>query len=75
MEELAPGVVLPFVHRPLSHYVNAMARNGLLIERMEEPAPPEGFLAKAQEYRDAADDPAPAAHGRPQDRVNGSAVR
>ena len=52
MEELAPGVVLPFVHRPLSHYVNAMARHGLLIERMEEPTPPEGFLAKAKEYRD-----------------------
>ena len=54
MEELAPGVVLPFVHRPLSQYVNAMAQNGLLIERMEEPAPPEGFLARASEYRDAA---------------------
>jgi SAM-dependent methyltransferase len=54
MEELAPGVVLPFVHRPLSHYVNAMARHGLLVERMEEPMPPEGFLAKAKEYRDAA---------------------
>ncbi len=54
MEELAPGVVLPFVHRPLSQYVNAMASNGLLIERMEEPAPPEGFLAKADEYRAAA---------------------
>jgi SAM-dependent methyltransferase len=54
MEELAPGVVLPFVHRPLSHYVNAMAAHGLLIERMEEPMPPEGFLAKAKEYRDAA---------------------
>ena len=54
MEELAPGVVLPFVHRPLSQYVNAMARNGLLVERMEEPMPPEGFLAKAKEYRDAA---------------------
>ena len=54
MEELAPGVMLPFVHRPLSHYVNAMAAHGLLIERMEEPMPPEGFLAKAQEYRDAA---------------------
>src|SRR5204863_2860217 len=40
MEELAPGVVLPFVHRPLSQYVNAMAANGLLVERMEEPAPP-----------------------------------
>jgi SAM-dependent methyltransferase len=53
MEELAPGVVLPFVHRPLSHYVNAMARHGLLVERMEEPEPPAGFLAKAQEYRDA----------------------
>ena len=48
MEELAPGVVLPFVHRPLSQYVNAMAAHGLLIERMEEPAPPEGFLAKAE---------------------------
>jgi SAM-dependent methyltransferase len=54
MEELAPGVVLPFVHRPLSQYVNAMARNGLYIERMDEPMPPEGFLARAQEYRDAA---------------------
>jgi SAM-dependent methyltransferase len=54
MEELAPGVVLPFVHRPLSQYVNAMAQHGLLIERMEEPMPPEGFLAKAKEYRDAA---------------------
>jgi len=54
MEELAPGVTLPFVHRPLSHYVNAMARHGLLVERMEEPRPPEGFLAKAKEYRDAA---------------------
>jgi SAM-dependent methyltransferase len=54
MEELAPGVVLPFVHRPLSQYVNAMAKNGLLIERMEEPMPPEGFLSRAPEYRDAA---------------------
>ena len=54
MEELAPGVLLPFVHRPLSQYVNAMAAHGLLIERMEEPMPPEGFLARAPEYRDAA---------------------
>ena len=54
MEELAPGGVLPFVHRPLSQYVNAMAAHGLLVERMEEPMPPEGFLARAPEYRDAA---------------------
>jgi SAM-dependent methyltransferase len=57
MEELAPGVLLPFVHRPLSQYVNAMAAVGLFVTRMEEPAPPEGFLAKAKEYRDAADIP------------------
>ena len=53
-EELSPGVVLPFVHRPLHQYVNAMADHGLLIERMEEPMPPEGFLSRAAEYRAAA---------------------
>ena len=53
-EEVAPGVSLPFIHRPLSRYVNAMADAGLLIERMEEPAPPEGFLERAHEYREAA---------------------
>ena len=54
MEELAPGIVLPFVHRPLSQYVNAMADRGLYVERMEEPEPPPGFIAKAPEYREAA---------------------
>lgn len=54
MEELAPGVVLEFVHRPLSQYVNAMIEQGLRLERMEEPMPPEGFLARADEYREAA---------------------
>ena len=42
-EEIAPGVMLPFVHRPLSRYVNPLAEVGLLIERMDEPAPPPGF--------------------------------
>ncbi|MBI2169814.1 MAG: class I SAM-dependent methyltransferase [Actinobacteria bacterium] len=50
MEEVAPGVVLPFVHRPLSAYVNTMRDHGLVIERMEEPAPPPGFLERAPEY-------------------------
>jgi len=54
MEEVEQGVFLPFVHRPLSRYVNAMADNGMHVARMEEPAPPPGFLAKAAEYRDAA---------------------
>lgn len=53
-EEVDKGVFLPFVHRPLSRYVNAMAAAGLVITRMEEPPPPAGFLARAQEYRDAA---------------------
>jgi len=53
-EEVAPGVVLPFVHRPLSRYVNAMAGQGLLVEHMAEPAPPPGFIARAVEYAAAA---------------------
>jgi SAM-dependent methyltransferase len=54
MEEVEKGVVLPFVHRPLSRYVNAMAGAGLFVRRMEEPAPPPGFLARAEEYQHAA---------------------
>ena len=54
IEEIAPGVHLPFVHRPLSVYVNALLDAGLVLGRMLEPAPPEGFLAVAEEYRDAA---------------------
>jgi SAM-dependent methyltransferase len=50
LEEVDKDVFLPFVHRPLSRYVNAMASAGLLITRMEEPAPPPGFLARAEEY-------------------------
>jgi SAM-dependent methyltransferase len=54
MEEVAPGVMLPFVHRPLSRYINAMADAGLLVERMEEPEVPAGFLERAHEYKEAA---------------------
>jgi SAM-dependent methyltransferase len=50
LEEVAKDVVLPFVHRPLSRYVNTLAANGLLVTRMEEPSPPAGFLALAEEY-------------------------
>jgi len=57
LEEVAPGVQLPFIHRPLSCYVNALAAGGLLVERMEEPAPPPGFLERAAEYREAASIP------------------
>jgi SAM-dependent methyltransferase len=52
IEEVAKDVFIPFVHRPLSRYVNALAANGLLVEHMAEPAPPAGFLANAPEYAD-----------------------
>ena len=54
IEEVELGVHIRFIHRPLSRYVNALAANGLLIERMVEPSPPPGFLALAPEYTDAA---------------------
>jgi len=53
-EEVSPGIELPFMHRPLSRYVHVMGEVGLLIDDMDEPAPPPGFLALAPEYRDAA---------------------
>ena len=54
IEEVDKDVFIRFVHRPLGRYVNALAANGLLIERMDEPAPPGGFLARAEEYGDAS---------------------
>ena len=54
IEEVQKNVYIRFVHRPLSRYINALAAVGLTIERMDEPAPPAGFLAKAAHYTDAA---------------------
>jgi SAM-dependent methyltransferase len=57
LEEVEPGIRIPFVHRPLGRYVNAMAANGLLLRHMEEPAPPAGFLERSPEYPQGADYP------------------
>jgi SAM-dependent methyltransferase len=57
LEEVEKGVFIPFIHRPLSRYVNAMVAAGLYVTHMAEPAPPEGFLARASEYREAASIP------------------
>jgi len=54
MEEVSPGIRLPFMHRPLSRYINVMADQGLLVEYMDEPPPPPGFVARAPEYAEAA---------------------
>jgi SAM-dependent methyltransferase len=54
IEEVEKDVFIPFIHRPLSRYVNALAAAGLYVRHMAEPAPPPGFLARASEYREAA---------------------
>jgi SAM-dependent methyltransferase len=54
VEEVDTGVRLPFFHRPLGRYVNALADRGLHLDRMVEPPPPPGFLAGAAEYAGAA---------------------
>jgi len=54
VEEVQKDVFIPFVHRPLSRYVNAMVEAGFIFKRMIEPAPPEGFLDRAAQYREAA---------------------
>jgi SAM-dependent methyltransferase len=54
IEEVQKDVFIPFIHRPLGRYVNALLDAGLSLVRMLEPAPPAGFVAKAHEYREAA---------------------
>jgi len=54
LEEVEKGVFITFQHRPLSRYLNAAIAVGLAFEEMVEPAPPPGFLARAEEYAEAA---------------------
>ncbi|MCU1351339.1 MAG: SAM-dependent methyltransferase [Acidimicrobiales bacterium] len=54
IEEVEKDVFIPFIHRPLSRYVNALAASGLVLRQMLEPAPPPGFLDRAAEYQAAA---------------------
>jgi len=54
VEQVEQGVFIRFIHRPLSRYINALAEHGLLLERMVEPAPPDGFRDRAYEYEEAS---------------------
>ncbi|HTO00023.1 MAG TPA: class I SAM-dependent methyltransferase [Microthrixaceae bacterium] len=53
IEEVENGVFIRFYHRPLSRYLNSAFDQGLVLERMIEPEPPAGFLARAEEYSEA----------------------
>ena len=54
IEEVEKDIYIRFVHRPLSTYLNCLIQHGLVLERMIEPSPPDGFLARAPEYVGAA---------------------
>ena len=69
IEEVEHGVFIPFIHRPLSRYVNVMAANGLLIERMDEPAPPPGLPGPGPGVRRRRHDPAVVVPPQPQDHL------
>jgi SAM-dependent methyltransferase len=53
VDEVAPGVAFEFIHRPVSRYVNAMGAAGLLLEHMEEPAPPRALIDALWGYPEA----------------------
>lgn len=57
IEEVEHDVFIRFYHRPLHRYLNAAYDAGMGLVRMEEPSPPPGFLARAEEYEDAASVP------------------
>jgi SAM-dependent methyltransferase len=47
LEQVDPGVTVPFAHRPLSGYLNPLADLGLFLTCMEEPEPLAEFLASS----------------------------
>lgn len=54
LEQVERGVFIRFFHRPLSTYINAALAAGLRLTEMLEPAPPAGFLARADGYQHGA---------------------
>ena len=54
LEEVEKDVFIPFIHRPLQPLREYARGERHLVTRMEEPAPPAGFLDRAEEYAEAA---------------------
>ena len=53
IDEVAPGIRLPFTHRPLSRYIHAMGEVGLFVEDMVEPSPPPAVLIETGGFKDS----------------------
>jgi len=53
IDEVAPGVAFEFIHRPVYVYVNTLAAHGLMVEHMDEPAPPAALLDEIWGYPEA----------------------
>ena len=53
-EEVHKDVFIPFVHRPMHRYINALSAAGLVLREMHEPSPPQGFLDKSPFFAAAA---------------------
>ncbi len=73
-EEIAPGIFLPFIHRPLSRYLNALVEHGLVLEQMLEPAPPPGFVARRTRVRRRGAHPPAAGAAHAPNRPIGSGL-
>lgn len=56
-EQVEKDVFIRFYHRPLNRYLNSARSVGLVLDHMDEPEPPAGFLAGAPEYEEAASIP------------------
>jgi len=54
IEEVHKDVFIPFVHRPMHRYLNALSAHGLILREMHEPAPPQGFVDRNPFYSAAA---------------------
>ena len=54
IEQIAADVQLPYVHRPISSYVNGLIRHGFELLELIEPPPAAGYLAAASEYQHTA---------------------
>ncbi len=57
VEEVGKDIFVKFIHRPLSRYLNSLTAAGLVLCRMDEPAPPQGFLDLSPEYKAASSIP------------------